>query len=351
MDEASRKKPLLGSTLAELTTLAMQYGMPTYAGQQMARWLYQKGATTLDAMTDLRKVCRARLSEEYVVGRMAPVAAQRSKDGTVKYLFPTFAGQHVETVFIPEGERATLCVSCQVGCKMGCAFCQTGRQGFGGQLSAGDILNQVYSLPEREQLTNIVFMGQGEPLDNLDSVLRATEILQASYALAWSPKRITVSTVGLRHKLRHLIENSACHLAISLHAARHDVRQRLLPAERGMTIEEIVQLLRCYDFSHQRRLTFEYTMIDGVNDSGDDAKALVALLKGMVCRVNLIRLHESDAVPFRCATPAAMEAMNAYLNRHGIPTTTRQSRGEDIAAACGQLTTAATNNTNNDKEQ
>ncbi len=339
MDSTSGRIPLMGMTLAELTSVATEHAMPKYAGGQMARWIYQKHAHTISEMTDLRKADRERLAQRYEVGIMPHIDVRQSNDGTRKYLFPTEGGGCVETVFIPDGERATLCVSCQEGCKMNCMFCHTGKQGFVANLTTGDILNQVYALPEADRLTNIVFMGQGEPLDNLENVLRATDILQASYGLAWSPKRITVSSVGLKGKLRRFLDESQCHLAISLHSAKSDLRRRLMPAEKSMPIRDIVDLLKNYDFSHQRRLTFEYVMMHSVNDGLDDAKALVDLIGGMDCRVNLIRFHESDGIDIRCSSKDDIEKMNNYLNTHGILTTTRTSRGEDIEAACGLLST------------
>lgn len=334
------KKTLLGMTLTGLTALAKELGMPAFTGGQMAEWLYTRHVRDIDGMTNISKRNRERLKEVCVIGAREPIDAQYSKDGTIKYLFPTASGKSVETVFIPDGGRATLCVSSQVGCRMNCLFCQTGKQGFEGNLTAADILNQIYSLPERGLLTNIVFMGQGEPMDNLDNVLRATEILTAGYAYAWSPKRITVSSVGVRNKLKRFIEESECHVAISLHSPIHGQRAQLMPAERGMAIEEVVELLRGYDFSHQRRLSFEYIVFGGVNDSPAHARAVVNLLRGLDCRVNLIRFHQIPDVPLRGADSKKMEALRDYLTGHGIFTTIRASRGQDIYAACGLLSTA-----------
>ena len=246
----------------------------------------------------------------------------------------------VETVYIPDGDRATLCVSSQVGCKMGCLFCQTGRQGFEGNLTAGDILNQIYALPERDTLTNVVFMGQGEPMDNLDNVLRATEILTASYGMAWSPKRITVSSVGVKSKLRRFLDESDCHVAISLHSPIPEQRAMLMPAERAMPITDVVALLRTYDFSHQRRLSFEYIVFGGLNDTIAHAKEILRLLRGLECRVNLIRFHQIPDSDLREASEERMEQLRDYLTQHGIFTTIRASRGQDIYAACGLLSTA-----------
>lgn len=339
------KKKLLGLTLDELKDVAKSLGMPAFTGGQIAKWLYERRVSSIDEMTNLSKANRARLAEEYEVGCMAPIDAQRSKDGTIKYLFPVASPQQgrafVETVFIPEeGGHATLCVSCEVGCKMNCLFCQTGKQGFEGYLSAADILNQVYSLPEADKLTNIVYMGQGEPMDNLDSVLRSIEILTAPYGWAWSPKRITVSSVGIKDKLRRFLDESSCQVAISLHSPLHEQRAKLMPAEKAMPIKDVVELLRNYDFAHQRRLTFEYIVFGGVNDSPAHAREICRLLKGLDCHINLIRFHQIPNVPLHGADEAKMTAFRDYLTAHGFYTTIRASRGEDIYAACGLLSTA-----------
>ena len=343
-----KKKTLLGMTLAELKDVAVSLGMPAFAGGQIAKWIYGNHVRSIDEMTNLSKANRARLAEDYEVGCAAPIDAQHSKDGTIKYLFPvrttrpddSQAVKFVETVYIPDNDRATLCVSCEVGCKMNCLFCQTGKQGFEGYLTVADILNQIYSLPEVDTLTNIVYMGQGEPMDNLDNVLRSTQILTADYGWAWSPKRITVSSVGLRGKLQRFIEESDCHVAISLHAPTHEQRTRLMPAEKAMPVEEIVDLLRNYDFAHQRRLSFEYIVFGGVNDTLAHARQIVQLLRGLDCRINLIRFHQIPDVPLTGTNETRMEQMRDYLTQHGIFTTIRASRGQDIYAACGLLSTS-----------
>jgi len=335
------KQPLLGMTQQELSALAVSLGMPAFTGRQMAEWIYQKHCTSIDQMTNISVKNREKLAQSCCIGLMPHIEAQRSKDGTVKYLFPTLAGRQVETVYIPDRDRATLCVSCQVGCKMNCLFCQTGKQGFEGNLTPADILNQVYSLPEADSLTNIVFMGQGEPMDNLDNVIKTTEILKADYALAWSPKRITVSSVGIKNKLKRFLDESDCHVAISLHTPIPEQRAQLMPAEKQMSISEIVAMLREYDFSHQRRLTFEYIVFGGTNDTPTHARELVKLLAGLECRVNLIRFHQIPDVDLKGAEEKSMESLRDYLNNHGITTTIRASRGQDIYAACGLLTTAS----------
>lgn len=329
------RKPLMGMNLLELKTVAKELGMPAFTGGQMAKWLYTQHITSIDEMTNLSKVNREKLKAAYTIGCKKHIDAQYSKDGTIKYLFPTDDGKFVESVYIPDDDRATLCVSSQVGCKMNCLFCQTGKQGFEGNLSATDILNQIYSLPEREKLTNIVFMGQGEPMDNYENVLRTTQIMTADYGYAWSPKRITVSSIGVKTKLKRFLEESDCHVAISMHSPIPAERAEIMPGERGMSIADIVELLRNYDFSHQRRLSFEYIVFKGVNDSERHAKEIIKLLKGLDCRINLIRFHTIPNVPLHGVDDKKMEEFRNYLTQHGVFTTIRASRGLFLQlAAC-----------------
>lgn len=334
------KKSLMGLNLLELKAVAKEFGMPAFTGGQMAKWLYIQHVTTIDEMTNISKNNREKLKTAYTIGCKKHIDAQYSNDGTIKYLFPTDNGKFVETVYIPDDDRATLCVSSQVGCKMNCLFCQTGKQGFEGNLSVADILNQIYSLPEIEKLTNIVFMGQGEPMDNYDNVLRTTQILTSDYGFAWSPKRITVSSIGVKSKLKRFLEESDCHIAISLHSPIPTERAEIMPGEKGMSIAETVELLRNYDFSHQRRLSFEYIVFKGVNDTERHAKEIIKLLKGLDCRINLIRFHTIPNVPLHGVDDRKMEEFRNYLTKHGVFTTIRASRGEDIFAACGLLSTA-----------
>ena len=340
------KRILLGMNNAELVEVAKSLGMPSFAGEQMARWMYEKHVGSINEMTNLSKNNRERLNQDYCIGAMPPVDCQRSADGTVKYLFPvnTTAGcderqLFVETVYIPDNDRATLCVSCQVGCRMNCLFCQTGKQGFEGHLTVADILNQIYSLPEREQLTNVVFMGQGEPMDNLDNVLRATQILTDDKCYAWSPKRITVSSVGIVNKLRRFLDESLCHVAISMHSPLHDQRAELMPVERSQRLSDVIGLLRQYDFTHQRRCSFEYICFAGMNDTIAHGQAIVKLLQGIECRVNLIRFHTIPGISLPETNEQRMEQLRDYLTAHGVFTTIRASRGQDIFAACGLLST------------
>lgn len=335
-----QKKVLLGLTVKELKDVAKSLAMPAFTGTQIAQWIYKKHVRSIDEMTNLSKANREKLDASFCVGYMDPIDCQRSVDGTIKYLFPVSNGKFVETVFIPDEDRATLCVSSQVGCKMNCLFCQTGKQGFEGQLTAADILNQIFALPEFERLTNIVFMGQGEPMDNLDSVLRATDILISEDGLAWSPKRITVSSVGIKSTLKRFLDESQCHVAISMHSPLPTQRAMLMPAERAMSIEDVVSLLKEYDFTHQRRCSFEYICFAGLNDTLEHGREIVRLVKGLECRINLIRFHPIPDVDLPGADEQRMEALRDYLTSHGVFTTIRASRGQDIFAACGLLSTA-----------
>ena len=338
------KKVLLGMSLDELKTVVKALGMPQFTAGQIAQWLYQQHVTQIDEMTNISKANREKLSGQFVVGAMQHIDCQRSIDGTLKYLFPVGDGsKFVETVYIPDGDRATLCVSCQVGCKMNCLFCQTGKQGWHGNLTAADILNQIIALPEVEQLTNIVFMGQGEPMDNLDAVLKTCEIMTADWGFAWSPKRITVSSVGVRNKLKRFLDESDCHVAISMHSPLHEQRLQLMPAEKAMPLEETIALLKQYDFTHQRRCSFEYICFGGLNDTPMYGREIAKLLEGLECRVNLIRFHEIPDVDLPGSDEKRMEALRDYLTHHGITTTIRASRGQDIFAACGLLSTAKQN--------
>ena len=328
---------LLGMTLSQLQELCAEEGFPRFTAKQLCDWLYKKRVDSIDAMTNLSLAQRARLNEITYIGRETPVRCQVSKDGTKKYLFPVLVGHFIEAVYIPEDDRATLCVSCQVGCKMGCRFCVTGQQGFHGNLSAGDILNQLFSIPEFEHLTNVVFMGMGEPMDNLDAVLAATQVLTADWGLGWSPKRITVSTVGIIPGLKRFLDASQCHLAVSLHNPVPQERMQMMPVQKAYPLNEVLKLLRQYDWSGQRRLSFEYTMFRGLNDDQAHAAKLVEALKGLDCRVNLIRFHESEEAPYKTSLPSTITAFQSYLNRSGVICTLRASRGQDIDAACGLL--------------
>ncbi len=334
------KEHLLGKTWAELQATVAEAGMPRFATRQMAAWLYEKRVCDIAEMTDISLRHREQLAQRYDVGRSLPVQSQRSVDGTVKYLFRVGDDDFVETVYIPDRDRATLCVSSQVGCKMNCSFCMTGKQGFKRSLTSAEIINQILSVEHSDKLTNLVFMGMGEPFDNLDEVMKALTILTAEWGFAWSPKRITVSTIGHLTGIRRFLDESHCHLAVSLHSPFPEERLQIMPVEKAFHMNDILALLRRYDFSHQRRLSFEYILFSGYNDDLAHADALARLLKGLDCRVNLIRFHAIPGVGLKSSEPRSMEAFRDRLNRHGVIATIRASRGEDIFAACGMLSTA-----------
>ncbi|MTK54235.1 23S rRNA (adenine(2503)-C(2))-methyltransferase RlmN [Paludibacter sp.] len=334
------KETLLGKTLEQLKEVALANGMPAFTSKQMADWLYVKKVTDIQQMTNLSVTKRDALSLKYEIGRKEPAEVSVSQDGTKKYLFETSNGNFIESVFIPDDDRATLCVSSQVGCKMNCLFCQTGKQGFSGNLSANEILNQIFSIHESDQLTNLVFMGMGEPFDNTLEVLKALEILTAPWGYAWSPRRITVSTIGLIPGMKQFLEHSQCHLAISLHSPFDKERLELMPAQKAYPIEKVLEVVKQYDFKHQRRISFEYIVFDHLNDSMRHARELVRVLKGIPCRVNLIRFHAIPNVDLKGAGNERMVFLRDYLTENGITTTIRRSRGEDILAACGMLSSS-----------
>ena len=332
------KEKLLGKTLPELTLAAQSLGLPGFTGKQLARWLYVKRVRTIDEMTDISRSGRAKLAAAFETGISAPIGCQTSVDGTRKYLFPVGdAGEAVEAVVIPDGDRRTLCVSSQAGCKMGCRFCMTGRQGFHGNLDAAGILSQFIAIEESQQLSNAVFMGMGEPFDNYPAVSRVLEVLTSDWGFAWSPKRVTVSSIGVIPVLKRYLDEEKCHLAISLHNPFPDERAALMPVEKAYPAGDVVSLIRQYDFSGQRRVSFEYTMFGSWNDDKRHADALIRLLKGLECRVNLIRFHHIPDFPFTTSSQGVMEAFRDRLNSNGITCTIRASRGEDIFAACGLL--------------
>ena len=335
-----RYEYLYGQTLSQLEALCNRLEMPRFAAKQIARWLYDKHATTIEAMSDLSVRHRALLAETYEVGFAAPEKVSISTDGTKKYLYRTSQNHFIESAYIPDGDRATLCISSQAGCRMGCRFCATGRQGLQHSLSTNEILNQIGSLPERERLTNVVFMGMGEPLDNLDSLLPTLEILTSAWGFGWSPTRITVSTAGGASRLERFLDATQVHLAVSLHNPFPHERAEIMPVEKAWPIREVVEILRRYDFTHQRRVSFEYIVMSGLNDSPRHIRELCRLLDGIKCRINLIRFHKIPGSPYFSPDDRAMIAFRDALTAKGIHTTIRTSRGEDIQAACGLLSTA-----------
>lgn len=333
------KEKLYGKTLNELIAVTRRLGLPGFAARQLADWLYKKEISTIEEMTNLSKKTREIMAAEYEIGLTSPESAAESVDGTKKYLYKVLNNKYIETAYIPEDDRATICVSSQSGCKMGCIFCMTGKQGFQGNLSSNEILNQFRSLPEFRKLTNMVYMGMGEPLDNLTEVMKSLEILTSEWGYGWSPTRITVSTVGLVSSIKDFLERSRCHLAVSLHSPFDDERQKLMPVQRTNTVNQVLNIIRNFDFNSQRRVSFEYILFEGMNDTPRHVKELARILNGIKCRINIIRFHEIPGSEFR--SPGVNETIRfkEALNAKGILTTVRSSRGVDIQAACGLLST------------
>lgn len=335
-------EPLYGLNIAQLEAVCAELEMPRFTAKQIARWLYVGRVQSIEAMTNLSVANRAKLAQRYCIGLSTPEDVAVSEDGTKKYLFKTHRGYFIESAYIPDGDRATLCVSSQAGCRMGCLFCATGRQGLQHSLSVTEILNQIASLPEFDTLTNVVFMGMGEPLDNTENVLQALEVLTSDWGYGWSPSRITLSTAGISRELRRFLDTTNVHLAVSLHNPFSDERAEIMPVERAYPIAETIEILKEYDFSRQRRVSFEYILMSGRNDSPRHIKELCRLLNGIKCRINIIRFHKIPDSPYFSPASEKIIAFRDALTAKGITTTIRQSRGEDIKAACGLLSTEMT---------
>ena len=334
-----QKISLFGNTLSELQQIVLDLGLPKFTAAQIADWLYKKDISSIEEMSNLSKKARTRLSEKYEFGLIDHTKVQESIDGTKKYLFPTQNKKFIEAAYIPDENRKTLCVSSQVGCKMGCLFCMTGKQGFQSNLTAGEIVNQVRNLPEREQISNVVYMGMGEPFDNLDEVMKSLEIFTADWGFAWSPKRITVSTIGIVPAMKTFLENSECHLAVSMHSPFEDERKKLMPIENVYSLDQVLGLIKSFDFGRQRRVSFEYIMFKDYNDTPRHVNQLTRILDGIRCRINLIRFHPIPNTPLESSDDECIEKFKLALNDKGIRTTIRASRGQDIFAACGLLST------------
>lgn len=333
------KKELFGKTLAEIQEIVLSAGLQKYVAKQLTDWMYKKRVFSLAEMHNISNASKKILNDNCQISLSSPSKVQESTDGTKKYLFPVNEKSFIEAAYIPDNERATLCVSSQVGCKMGCLFCMTGKQGFQENLSSGQILNQIYRLPEFDKLTNVVYMGMGEPLDNLDEVLKSIEILTADYGLAWSPRRITVSTIGIIPAMKQFLEKSNAHLAVSLHNPFEEERKELMPIENVYRVSKLIESIRSFEFGGQRRVSFEYIMFKGENDQPRHINELARILNGIKCRINLIRFHPIPGTPLESSSDAAILEFQAGLKRKGILTTIRASRGQDIFAACGLLST------------
>lgn len=335
----NKKQSLFGKTLDELKKICENLSLPSFTSKQIADWLYKKEISSIDEMTNLSLNAREKLKENYDFGLTPYVDFMLSKDGTKKYLYEYEDNSFVEAVMIPDKERYTLCVSTQVGCKMNCQFCATARQGFKRNLSTNEILNIIRSIDEYSLLTNIVYMGMGEPLDNYENVLKSIETLTSSWAMAMSPKRITVSTCGFLPHLKDFLDSTQVHIAISLHNMIPNERQEIMPIEKAYKIKDVIELLKQYDWTGQRRLTFEYIVFKNLNDDYRHIFSLVSNLSDIECRINLIRFHTIPNTIFQQADDKDMIKIRDILTSKGLIATIRASRGEDILAACGLLST------------
>jgi len=320
--------------------LVSGWGFKPFHGRNLFKWIHKHGIADFDDMTDLSKALRGRLAAETEVRLPRPVAEQPSSDGTIKWVLELADGQRVETVFIPEPARSTLCVSSQVGCALECSFCATARQGFNRNLTTAEIIGQVWHASRAigRPPTNIVLMGMGEPLANFDAVVRAMEIMQDDFAYMLAKTRVTLSTSGIVPNIYRLAEVSDVSLAVSLHAPNNELRDELVPINRKYPLEELIPACHAYLRGEpRRRITWEYVMLDGVNDSDRHAKALIRLLEGVPSKINLIPFNPVPGSGYGTSAPERIEAFRQRLKRSGLVAITRKTRGDSIAAACGQL--------------
>ena len=333
---------LLDLLPAELEKLAESMGAPRYRGRQLAGWIYAKGITDIRAMSDLPKDFREALAERAEIAVPEIERRTPSQDGSQKLVLILADGARVQSVLMPDEDRLTLCVSTQVGCGFACAFCFTGTMGLQRNLSAGEIVGQVLAaratLAEGTRITHVVYMGMGEPLANYAATVKSLRLLTDPHALAFSPRRITVSTVGLVSGIEKLAkEDLKVNLAISLHATSNAIRDRIMPVNKGFAIEELLAACRRFPVAFRQRITFEYVLLDGVNDAAEDARRLVRLLKGIRAKVNLIPFNDWEGSGFGRPPLPRILAFQSILLEHGVRATVRWSKGEDIGAACGQL--------------
>lgn len=330
---------LYGKTLTELTAIVVESGMPQFSAKQIAHWLYKKNVSLISEMSNISLNFRDILSQKYTIGLDKPVKVQVSTDGTKKYLFPAGNEKFIETAMIPDKDRKTICVSSQIGCKMECVFCMTGKQGFNGQLTAGEILNQLRCIDEFEEITNIVYMGMGEPFDNMNEVMKSIEILTSEWGYAMSPHRITVSSIGIIPGLKRFLNECECNIAISLHTPFEEERKKLMPVQSAYPIQEVVNEIQSFSIHNQRKLSFEYIVFGGFNDTPRHVKEIARLLNGVKSHLNLIRFHPIPDSDLQKTNENSLQYFKDELNKKGILTTIRSSRGQDIYAACGLLST------------
>ena len=329
-------------TLREFESVLSERQEPSYRAQQIWQWLFQKRAASFSEMTNLPADLRARLAEDFTISRLAVLRQAVSTDGTEKFLFGLVDGQSVESVLIPEAERLTLCVSTQAGCGFGCAFCATAVLGLKRNLRASEILDQILdasrSLAGDQRITHVVLMGMGEPLANYAETVKALDVMTDSrWGLGISPRRVTLSTVGLVPQIRRLMEETRVNLAISLHAATEELRAGLMPVNRKYPLKQLIDCCRALPIPRRKRITFEYVLLRGVNDSTADARALCELLQGIRCKVNLIPFNPHPGSVYQRPDDADIQKFQDVLHLHGLQTNIRRPRGDDIQAACGQL--------------
>lgn len=342
MNDSSRKIDLKNLGLLELKGLIGSFGKEDYRHVQILRWLYQKGAQSMDEMTNLSRRFREELGRVAFISTLRPIKMEEASDGTKKFLFQLEDEKRVESVLIPDRSRLTLCISTQVGCAMGCRFCLTGRGGWKRDLTLSEILNQILAirkaLPEKTSITNIVLMGMGEPLANYQNTLKAIELLAHPDAFKFSSRRVTLSTVGLLPELEQLArEKISFRLAISLNASDEETRSRLMPINRRNPLTKVLQLCRNFPLRPRTRITFEYVLVEGINDSPQDAKRLLRILKGIPSKINLIPLNEAPALPFKRPSEEKVKRFQEILMKGGLTAIVRTSKGGEISAACGQL--------------
>lgn len=329
------RRSIAGSDLTEIEEFLGSLGIDKRHSIRLLYWIYRRGIHSFAEINDIPAKILCLLSEKAVTGLTAPVASEASSDGSVKYLFTTPAGLTHETVWLPDGKRSTVCVSVQSGCRMGCSFCATGKNGWGGDLTAGEIVNQVISIPQN--ITHIVLMGMGEPGDNIDEVLKACRILTAEWGLATGRNRVTVSTVGVVPSVKRMLEETECNITLSLHSPFPEERREVIPAEARWPFEETVNLMKEYDNRRKRRFTIAYVMIAGKNDSPGHLAALKRLLAGSGLRVNILPYHPLEGDEARSSGQDVMMMFKHELVTSGIGASVRKSRGSDINAACGML--------------
>jgi 23S rRNA (adenine2503-C2)-methyltransferase len=328
---------LAGHTLSEVSEFILSAGFKSSDAHKICINLYRKRLMNIPEFGKISLKLRNFLSDNYSSGLFPPSGKDTSLDGTVKYLFNSADGRLFETVYIPYGERNTVCVSTQSGCRMGCSFCVTASYGFHGNLTAGEIVNQVLAIPEAEKITNVVLMGMGEPMDNLDNVVKACEILSSGWGAALSRRNITVSTVGILPEVERFLCESGCNLTLSLHSPFPEERSRLIPAERKHPVSSVIKIIREYPADRRRRFSLAYMMMDGVNDTDRHLEGLRSLVAGSSVRINLLPYHSSGNDTFRSSSEERMMFFKHSLVTSGISASIRKSRGSDISAACGLL--------------